>query len=103
MDRLNQIVAIVRRRLFLQNFLGRWKWSLFVTLVIAMIAVAVRKFVLMPINTDVWNIAWVAGAFGVGTLVALIWAYATRETHLNAALEIDRRFGLKERVSSVLA
>jgi hypothetical protein len=36
-------------------------------------------------------------------MIAGIWTYVTRQNQLEAAIEIDRRFNLKERVSSTLA
>jgi hypothetical protein len=39
----------------------------------------------------------------IGLLTAAAWAFFSRRSSLDAALEIDRRFGLKERVSSSLA
>ncbi len=42
-------------------------------------------------------------ALGVGLLAAAVWAFAARRGPLGAAIEIDRRFGLKERVASTLS
>ncbi|HEX5033295.1 MAG TPA: hypothetical protein VFW62_02330, partial [bacterium] len=38
-----------------------------------------------------------------GLVVAGVWTYIIRRTSLDAAIELDKRFGLKERVSSTLA
>ena len=46
---------------------------------------------------------WAAAALLLGLFAAIVWIVATRRPALDAAIEIDRRFGLKERVSSTLA
>ena len=47
--------------------------------------------------------AWAAGALAVGLLAAAAWTVLVRGNSLEAALEIDHRFALKERISSALA
>ena len=43
-------------------------------------------------------------AFGNNLLIiAVIWTFLVRRNALDAAIELDRRFGLKERVSTSLA
>jgi acyl carrier protein phosphodiesterase len=54
-----------------------------------------------PMHVSLWG--WAAGAVGVGLVAALIWTFLAGGKPLEAAIEIDRRFGLKERVSSALA
>jgi rubrerythrin len=46
---------------------------------------------------------WPLGALGGGLFAAVAWLVLTRREPLAAAIEIDRRFALKERVSSTLA
>ncbi|MHC4178488.1 MAG: hypothetical protein ACYSWU_13335 [Planctomycetota bacterium] len=45
----------------------------------------------------------VAAGMGLGLLAAIVWTVATRREPLGTAIEMDRRFGLKERVSSTLS
>ena len=40
---------------------------------------------------------------GGGVIAAAVWTYISRRTEIDAAIEIDKRFELKERVSSALA
>jgi hypothetical protein len=103
MDALQKQVAIAYRRLVLQRFLVVLGWSWFGTLTLAAVAVAIPKFVVLDVDSPVWNAAWIGGAVAAGLLIALIWTYLTRQNRLDAAIEIDRRFGLKERVSSTMA
>ncbi|MEX2139973.1 MAG: hypothetical protein WD894_11975 [Pirellulales bacterium] len=103
MDALRRQVAIAYRRLLLQRFVGVLGWSCFATLMLAALAVAVRKLVPFDVNASFWNTMWLGLSFPAGFMIAAIWTYATRQSQLDAAIEIDRRFGLKERVSSTLA
>ncbi|MEX2561170.1 MAG: hypothetical protein WD403_14710 [Pirellulales bacterium] len=99
MEVLQRQVRRVRRRLTLQRFLGVLSWCWFATLMAAAALIAADKF--YPLGVQPW--AWVAAAVGLGAIAALFWTFVTRRSYLEAALEIDRRFGLKERVSSTLA
>lgn len=99
---MDTIVKQVRRAqwwLAVQRFVGVVGWCWFTTLLAAVVLIAVDKF--YPLGVCAW--AWGAGAIGLGLIVALVWSQVTRRRPLDAAVEIDRRFGLKERISSVLA
>lgn len=99
METLERQVRLAQRRLALQRFLAAAPWSLFVTLLMAAAAVTVDKFV--PLVGQPWQ--WLAGGAGVGLLAAALWSWWRRATALDAAIEVDRRFGLKERLSSALS
>src|SRR5688500_4907633 len=103
MDTLRQQVAIAYRRLVIQRFLTVLAWSWFATLLVAAAAIGVSKAYPLGVDSFVWTMSWIVGAFFVGLIIAGFWTYATRQSRLEAAIEIDRRFGLKERVSSTLA
>ncbi len=103
MDALKRQVAIAYRRLLIQRFLGLLAWSWFATLLVAAVAVAIPKLFPLELDSFVWSASWIGGAVLVGLVVAAVWTYATRLGPLEAAIEIDRRFGLKERVSSTFA
>src|SRR5579871_3617542 len=103
MDQLKQQVRAARRRLTLQRFLTALVWCLFATLLAAAVAIGVQKWLLTNINGASWAQWWLVGAVAGGFLAALVWTLARRRPELEAALEIDRRFGLKERISSSLA
>ena len=105
MDLIREKVRRVRRRLSFELFLNRLLKCLFVTLGGAVVAIGVPK---------VWAIAELPGAdlpggwavkcgiagLGVGLVAAMVWTWMRGRTELEAAVEIDRRFGLKERVAS---
>jgi hypothetical protein len=103
MDKLHKQVRIAQRRLILQQFVGRLTWCLCVAFAAAAIAIAIGKFFVLPVDSTTWYAAWLGGAFSTGILAAAIWTYLRRSSTLEAAIELDRRFRLKERVSSMLA
>ncbi len=103
MDCLKQQVARARRRLAAQQFLSVLPWCWLGTMQAAVAAVGVQKLFLPDIDGWAWAAQWLAGAVALGCLAALVWTLVVRRGDLDAAMEIDRRFGLKERVSSSLA
>ncbi len=102
MDILRQQIRRAQLRLLLQRFASRLSTCLFVSLLIAAAAVAVRKCCSLPIDGRLWSWSWIGGGAALGLLAAILWTYCQRQSALEAAIEIDRRFGLKERVSSSL-
>ena len=103
METLRKQVARARRRLILGQFFAALAWCLTVALAVAAVALVVPKVVPLNIDGRIWIAAWIGGAVVVGFLAAGVCTWLARRDPLFAAIEIDRRFGLKERVSSVLA
>jgi DNA-directed RNA polymerase subunit F len=69
----------------------------------AAVAIAVQKVFLPDLDARQWAGWWSGGALVGGCLLAIMWTWIIRRCDLDAAIEIDHRFGLKERVSSALA
>ncbi|HEV2969952.1 MAG TPA: hypothetical protein VGY55_08175 [Pirellulales bacterium] len=103
MDTLRKQVARARRRLILGRFLAALAWSWTAALFVAAIAIAVAKIWPLGIDGWAWSAGWIGGAVLAGLLSAGLWTWLHRDDSLAAAIEIDHRFGLKERVSSALA
>jgi septal ring factor EnvC (AmiA/AmiB activator) len=103
MDQIRKQVSRARRRLWVELFLNRLIRCWFATLLIAAVAVAVPKLFTIQNLPASWATAWIGGAVGVGVLVALVWTWLRGRSELEAAMEIDRRFELKERVASSLS
>lgn len=103
MEEIKRQVGRAQRRLIGQQFLSIVVWSLFATLLIAAIGLAVPKIWALNLKADVWTWSWIGGGLAVGLVAASIWTYVVRRSSIDAAIELDRRFGLKERVSSTLA
>ena len=99
MEELRRQVRTAERRLGLQRFVGVLGWCCFIGLLVALVVIAVDKF--WPIGVEPW--VWPAGGVVAGIVAAIFWSIARGRGPVDAAIEIDRRFGLKERVSSTLA
>lgn len=102
MDPLTQQVRRAQRRLNLAQWVGLLTWSLFGWLVVAALAVAAPKVWAMPLDGQLWLFGWLGGAVAAGLLTAGVLLYWRRRGAGEAAMEIDRRCGLRERVASSL-
>lgn len=103
MDEIRKQVAVARRRLILQQYLQSASWCLSIAFAIALLGIALPRLFVLPIQRDLWTAAWLGGALVVGLLAAVAVTWWRTRSALDAALELDRRFGLKERVSSALS
>ncbi len=124
MEELRKQVRRAYQRLGFQRFVAALGWSWFALLWVALGLIVVDGF--YPISQPTWGWAakivvapgievtpkivavvaacgWGLSALTIGLLGTAVWIGLTRRPTLNAAIEIDRRFGLKERVSSTLA
>jgi hypothetical protein len=99
MDELTRQVRKAQRRLGVQRFVGVLGWCCFAGLSAALVMIVVDKF--WPTGLEAW--VWPAGGVAAGVVAAIFWSIARGRGPVDAAIEIDRRFGLKERVSSTLA
>ena len=103
MTELQKQVQRAQRRINFQSFLTALVWSLAICLGIAAIAIGASKIWHINVDPQQWQMGWLIGGFVAGLLGAAGWSYYKRNSMVEAAIEIDRRFGLKERVSSSLA
>ena len=103
MNEISKQVNQARQRLNLQSFLSVVFWSAFVGLAIACVGVAIKKIWPVSVEPAVWQWSWIGGSLGASLLVAIILTIVRRRSSLDAAIEIDKRFQLKERVSSCLS
>ena len=108
MDEINQQVRIARRRLAMARFLKAFGWAVFAGLLLTLVGLAIPKIWHLDVlatqdHHDAWTLSWLVGGGLLGLLVACVLAWKGRESEVTAATEIDRRFGLKERLSSAIA
>lgn len=103
MDIVTKQVRKAHRRLVLQQWLERVVYCLMATLAVAILAIVVPKFWYLGELPRFWAWAWMGGSLVVGLLAASIWTYFSRTDVLTAAIEIDLRFQLRERLSSSLS
>ncbi len=108
MQEINQQVRAARRRLAIAHFLRAFGWAVFAGLLLTVIGLAIPKiwhlrFLATQDHHDAWTLSWLVGGSLLGLLVACGLAWTGRESKVSAATEIDRRFGLKERLSSAIS
>lgn len=99
MEELHKQVRRAKNRLAMQRFVSALGWCLVVTLSVAAVLILINKFWPLGVSDGVWGLA----ALTLGLAAAAVWSLATARGGIDAAIEIDHRFGLKERVSSTLA
>jgi len=108
MDEINQQVRVARRRMVMAKFLSAFGWAVFAGLLLTLIGLAIPKiwhmnFLTSQDHHDAWTLSWLVGGGLLGLLIACVLAWKGRESEVTAAAEIDRRFGLKERLSSTIS
>jgi hypothetical protein len=86
-----------------QRFVGVLGWCWFGALWIALAAIVVNEVHPTGVEPWTWWAIWGGGAAGLGILTAAAWSVIRGRGPIEAAIEIDRRYRLKERVSSALA
>ena len=102
MNRIERKVATARRRLLLGRFGRALCYTMFAALIVATIAVALPALRVMEIDFQSWTYAWVGGSTLAAIVSAALYAVITAPSKVVVAEEVDRRFGLRERLSSSL-
>jgi uncharacterized membrane protein (DUF485 family) len=107
MNEINRQVRQARRRLNFHRFMHVFGWALFIGLMVAVIGLAIPKiwylsFLNTPEASDFWTAGWLIGGGVISLILAAVFTYRARQTSDNVAIEIDKRFGLKERLSSAM-
>ena len=107
MNKIRQKVAQARRRIVIGYFFNVLIWSVFSCLLLAAIGLAVPKiwylsFLQSESSYQNWVLSWIAGGALFGILIPLLVTWRKTASQLSAAIEVDQRFGLKERLSSAL-
>ncbi len=103
MDQLRKQVGRARRRLITEQFLTRLVSSALAALVVAAIAVAVPRIVAIGSLPENWDLNWLAGSLVCALVWTIAWTIFSNRSSLDAAIEIDRRFDLRERIASSLS
>jgi len=103
METIHTQLSKAWRRLWLQSWVNLFGWSLLVALSIAFVACLIPKLYFIPYRFEFWGGTWIASAAVLSALIASAIAWWRRPTPIATAVEIDRRFGLRERCSSSLS
>jgi len=99
MEKLQQQIRRARRRLTLQEFWRVLPRFLFLTLCLAGGAIVVDLYRPLGLLRE----AWLAGGLVAGLVLSIAWCIWRRRGSLDAAMELDQRYGLRERVSSAMS
>jgi chemotaxis protein histidine kinase CheA len=102
MDLIDRQIARAGRLLWTQSVLNIVSWCLIVAFSICFFALLVPKIWFLPYTFRSWSLLWMTGCAGGAALVAGSIAFFYRPSRLYSAIELDRRFGLRERISSAL-
>ncbi len=107
MDEVIERVDQARHRLAMQRWVHRAVRCVFWAMLVALVAVAVPKLFAFPSlpegwNWQTWNMAWLGGGVAVGLLAATVGGFLRPVSREEAAIELDSRYGLRERVASSL-
>jgi hypothetical protein len=98
---LHRQIAHVSRRLFLQTLLAclLWCWAGSLLLIAGWFILQPHVF---PTLTPGWRLGVAGSLLGIGTLTAIVLGILRAPTRVAAALLLDERFALKERVTTSL-
>ncbi|MEM1303441.1 MAG: hypothetical protein AAGG46_01005 [Planctomycetota bacterium] len=103
MDDLLRQVSRARRRLVVEQFVRRLTPCLSVAFLLATLGLALPRVVTIEGLPDWWDAAWLIGSIATGFAAAAVWTAARQRSDLDAAIEIDKRYGLRARVASSLS
>ena len=103
MEQLLNQVRRARRKLALELFLNRLVRCWFIALIVAVVAIALPKLIILEDLPENWAMKCSAAALLGGFLAAGLWTLLRGKTELEAAVEIDSRYDLKERIASSLS
>jgi len=103
MNQIESRVLSARRRLILGQFGRTLCWTLFAAAIVSIIAIAIPAIRPLDIDFRSWMIGWLVGPASAAVLVAAGYAIASAPSTASVAAEVDRRYGLRERLSSSLS
>ena len=100
MSSIESKIRAARRRILLARFGHALCLTLFAALLVATVAIAVPAVRTMSVDFQTWVYAWLGGCVLAAVLAALAYAWWTAPSLASVAVEVDKRFGLRERLSS---
>ncbi|KAA1260797.1 hypothetical protein LF1_33390 [Rubripirellula obstinata] len=102
MNTIQSKVNAARRRMILGLFGRSLCVALFVALIVATIAIALPALRVMEVDFASWTQGWIFGSIAAAVVAATVYAIVKAPTVQSVAVEVDRRFGLRERLSSTM-
>lgn len=102
MESIRKQANIARRRLMMERFLSYLPWTLSIALIVALVAAALPKLLYLNVVPSVWMASWLGAAALIALVLNVCLTWVGRPSTAAAATEIDKRFALRERLSSAL-
>ena len=107
MNAINKQITRAHQRIVVGQFMRTLSWCLFGGLLVAAIAIAIPKiwhlsFLDSAAAHQNWLVGWAIGGLILAVLAAMVVTFVNRAKKLSTAVEVDQRFQLKERLSSVM-
>ncbi len=102
MDLINRQISKARRLLWTQTILNIFAWCLIIAFSICFLGLLVPKIWFLPYTFSSWSMIWLIGGGLSAVIVAGAISMFYRPSAMHSAIEIDRRFGLRERISSAI-
>jgi len=99
MSRLDKHVAAVQNKLTMIRFTQAAVWTINVFVGLVILAILIQRILALHLP-HAREIFW--GGLGASFVVAISWAFATRPSAKYAAVAIDEKLGLKEKLSTAL-
>ena len=108
MNEINQQVRRARRRVVTGKFFSMLTMAAFCGLLVAVVGMAIPKiwhldFLQSQNHHDAWVYSWIIGGAVLGFLTAAVLTWKSKSSSMDVAVEVDKRFGLKERLSSAMS
>lgn len=103
MNEIKKQVQRAHRRLVMEQVVRVLTWTVLAALLVALGGLLVPKIWPLEVDSRRWSLAWIGGGLAAGIIAGLVWTWVFRRRPWDAAVELDRRYGLKERISSALA
>lgn len=102
MDLINRQISRARRLLWTQAILNIFASCLIIAFTICFFGLLVPKIWFLPFTFASWSQVWLIAGGLLAALTAGTISLFYRPSAMYSAIEIDRRFGLRERISSAL-
>lgn len=103
MNRIETKVRSARRRIIAGRFGQALCVTLFGALIVATLAIALPALRVMEVDFGSWVYGWIGGCSLAALVAAAAYAIITAPSIEMVATEVDRRFGLRERLSSSIS
>ena len=102
MDIIQRQVNRVARLVWTKTLLSVLAWTLIFAFSVCFVALLVPKIWFLPYQFEAWSLRWLAGCGLSAAVITAVVALMNRPSEMQSAIELDQRFGLRERVSSAL-